>query len=204
MSWGMTSEESLTNKLLLLYLLENAETPMGDTKLHKLAFLSERNMNFQAEKGFNYNFIKLEWGPFSTDLKKDIDELVNLGLISRVVHSPTDRGRFILSTFNNILQRNSSFLDKIQKVNRDYAHLERDELVKIVHDMENPEKPWTTIHNTPKGKYILKRLNYALDDKIFQLTEDEIASLEIYFDQELFDSLVASLEEAKCKPAVVL
>lgn len=198
---GRTLEEVMTDKLLLLYLLNDANRRIGVTKVHKLTFLSERDMKLQGEKGFNFNFIKLEWGPYSSDLKGDLKELEDCNIISGSSHLPTKHGRLILENFQYILERNHSILRKIQDVNREYAHVDRDRLVKIVHGMINPERPWMTIHNTPSRSYILKRLKIAYENRAIQLTESEIASLEIYFEPELFDSLKSALEEAKIKVA---
>lgn len=196
---GRTLEEVMTDKILLLYLLNDANRRIGVTKVHKLTFLSERDMKLQGEKGFNFNFIKLEWGPYSSDLKKDIQELEKTGLIYSSSHMPTVQGQLILENFQQILERNQSFLSKIQNVNKKYAHVERNRLVKIVHGMINPERPWMTIHDTPHQNYILKRLKIAYENKAFHLTESEIASLEIYFEPTLFNSLKSALEEAKVK-----
>lgn len=200
---GRTLEEVFTDKFLLLYLLSDANRRMGVTKIHKLTFLSERDMKLQGEKGFNFNFIKLEWGPYSSDLKKDIEEFKDCGIINVSTHMPTKHGRLILENFQHILEKNQSIVRKIQHVNSEYAHIDRDRLVKIVHSMINPERPWMTIHNTPSRSYILKRLKIAHENRAIQLTDSEIASLEIYFEPELFASLRSALEEAKVKVAAI-
>ena len=88
-------------------------------------------------------------------------------------------------------------LRKINQVNEQYSHIHRDRLVIIVHDMNNPERPWMTIHDTPHRSYILKKLKIAYENRVFHLTESELASLEIYFDPEMFDSLNTALAEVK-------
>ena len=47
--------------------------PLGDTKAHKLTYLSELSMINDCEKGFNYDFRNLPYGPYSEELQEDID-----------------------------------------------------------------------------------------------------------------------------------
>lgn len=70
---GRNVREVLTDRLLLLWLIYDAmhHKRFGNTKAQKLAYLSEKLMIDGREKGFNYDFIKLPFGPFSEDLEKD-------------------------------------------------------------------------------------------------------------------------------------
>ena len=173
-----TLEEILTDKLLLLYLLNNTNEWMDEAKIHKLIFLSEREMNRRGKKGFNFNFIKLQRGPYSESLKEDIEQLMEKELIDKRSHVPTERGQLILKNFHQVFERNRSFTKEIRKVNGKYSGINGEKLVHIVHDMINPETTWMTIHETPSGNYILKRLKNVGENKTFHLTESEIESLD--------------------------
>ena len=177
---------------------------LGDTKVHKLAFLSELEMKLQGYKGFNFNFIKLPYGPYSADLKKDLDGMVESRLITDYAHKISQYGKKILENFDYLLENNSVFVEKIHEVNEIFSNIQRDSLVDIVHGMQNPERPWLTIDETRRGSYILKRMKLCQEDRVFKLTESDIASLEIYFNPRTFASLRLSLHEAKSKPAVKL
>ncbi len=199
-----TLEERITDRFLLLYLIHDAGEVLGKTKLQKLAYLSEFEMNTQGFKGLNFNFIKMPYGPYSSELEKDRELLINSHIISRQVHVPTQFGRMVLNNFQHLIQNNPVLTEKIQKVNREYAHIPRDELVDIVHEMCNPMRPWSTINESRHGSYLLKRIKIWHKDRVFKLSESDIASLEIYFSPTAFDSLKLSLNEAKTKPAVNL
>ena len=201
---GRTLEEHLADRFLLLYLLDDANIGMGVTKIHKLTFLSEVDMNLEGRKGFNFNFVKLDYGPYSQDVKYDINFLVKCGFVKKRIHWLTQKGTMILDNFEEIRDKNTNFLEKIQEVNRVYAHIPRDRLVHLVHQMPNPLRPWMTIEETPERKYLLKRLRFAHQDRVFQLSKSDAESLEIYFDSELFSSLARSLASAKREPAVPL
>jgi uncharacterized protein YwgA len=175
---GRTLEEILTDKLLLLYLLNDTNKWMDEAKIHKLIFLSEKEMNRQGKKGFNFNFIKLRRGPYSGSLKEDMEQLMEKGLIDNRSHVPTERGQLILKNFHQVFERNRSFTKEIRKVNGKYSGINGEKLAHIVHGMINPETTWMTIHETPSGNYLLKRLKNVGEKKTFHLTESEIESMD--------------------------
>jgi len=175
---GRTLEEISTDKLLLLYLLYDVNHMMGKSKIHKLTFFSEREMNRQGKKGFNFNFIKLQRGPYSETLKEDLEQLKAKGLIDDRSHTPTERGRSILTNFQQVLERNKSFTKEIRKINGKYSGIDGEKLVHVLDDMINPETTWMTIKETPPGNYILKRIKNVQKNKKFHLTDNETASLD--------------------------
>jgi uncharacterized protein YwgA len=201
---GRTLKEQIIDKFLLVYLIADVREGVGDTKLQKLAYLSELNMILQGRKGFNYNFIRMRWGPFSPDLEKDTKDLVNCGAITGFAHALAPRGRKVLEMFEHLLEPNKHIFNKIREVNKIYAQMSRDELVNYVHSMPNPIRPSISIDNTRHGSYILKRQRMAFTDRTFQIEESDIASLEIFLDPTNLGSLISSLKEAKTKPSVKL
>lgn len=199
-----TLKERITDWFLLLYLLNDAKIGLGDTKVHKLVYLSELDMKLQGYKGFNFNFIKLPFGPFSSDLKKDTSDMVDSWLITDYAHKTTSFGKTILKNFDHLLKDNSVFAEKIHEINGTFAGVPRDELVTLVHNMKNPEKPWLTIDETRRGSYILRRMKLCHKDRAFKISESDIASLEIYFNPRMFAALKMSLQEAKSESAIKL
>jgi len=199
---GRTIEEKITDRFLLIFLIADARRGIGDTKLQKLAFLSEFDMKLQGRKGFNYNFIKLDFGPYSSDLVQDVLVLEKLGLITKFAHKPTQKGVKTLEAFQYLIENNPIFIEKIQQINSQYSSIERDALVKIVHSLKNPERPGLTIHDTKPRHYILKRTRYWKEERAFQLDERAIASLELAFDPDASMSLRMSLEDAKINPSL--
>ena len=145
---GRTPEEVIIDRFLTLYLLHNSPVGQGNTKLHKLSFLSQLKMTQQRDKGTNYDFIKLPKGPWSPDLKKDIEDMQGKDIITGYNHKPTHYGTEIIRAFEKLVSRNDEILAKIRAVNEEFALYDRNELVDYVHRMRNPDKPNLTIHET--------------------------------------------------------
>lgn len=199
-----TEEEQITDQFLLLFLINDADIGVGDTKLQKLTYLSEVEMYAQGEKGLNFNFIKMPFGPFSSELKEDAKQLVKSNIITDYSHKSTDFGKLILRNFQQLIDNNSEIICKIRQTNTANKNLERDNIVDVVHQMRNPLRPWQTIDDTKHGNYILKRMKTWEKKKAFKLTKSDIASLEIYFNFKTFNSLRHSLYDARTTPAINL
>lgn len=210
-----TSVEKLTDQFLLLYLINDVSerTPfLPVTKIQKLAFISEREMLRKGEKGFNYYFIKLLYGPYSAELDNDLNSLVQSEIVSakptgrgsKII--PTRRCRNILKDFNDSIERNRIFVQKISEVNRRFGILGFKRLLKAVHHMQSPLHKYRkgkrppTIASLPLKTPLLKRIPEDTASEIFSLTPEEIATLEIYFDTEAYESLVEASKSAKEKP----
>ncbi|MCW4049132.1 MAG: hypothetical protein NWE89_05280 [Candidatus Bathyarchaeota archaeon] len=201
---GRTPEERIVDKFLVLYTIADSGQGVGDTILQKLTFLSSKEMQGQGYKGFNYAFIKLHYGPFSSELQNDVSELENAHMISPLAHNATPFGLKVLDAFSHIFDQNSIITDKIKRTNRKYAHIPRDELVDLVHRMKNPVYPRVTIHNTDPKRYVLRRPTIWDPDREFKISEEDLASLEIYLNPKALSSLVKSVHSAKSKPSIKL
>jgi uncharacterized protein YwgA len=198
-----TELEQLTDQFLLLYLVDDAKVGLGNIKLQKIAYLSELEMNSQGTKGLNYNFIKKQFGPYSLELKTDVNKLVNANVITDTIHQSTDFGKSILKNFQNIIDDNCEIMIDIQNANSN-KNLRKDVLVETVHEMHNPLKPEQTIDETQYDYYILKRMKKWQKEKAFRISKSDVASLEIYFDFKTYYSLTMSLAVAKTTPAIKL
>jgi len=194
-------QEKISDRLLLLYLLDNAWKVgkiEGITKVQKLVFLSEWAMLDEREKGFNYNFIKLIHGPYSQQLQReDVPRLIRAGLINDYNLSPTERAKIILSDFKELFERNKSFIEKIEEVNREYAKIPLQKLLQIVYDMPHPYIPGYTISDVKPTTPLLYKIKENKAKRVFKITPEEIATLEIYFDTEAFESLLKASRERK-------
>lgn len=209
-----TSSEKLADQFLLLYLINDVSkrTPfVPQTKIQKLVFISEREMLRNDEKGFNYYFIKLLYGPYSPELDNDLNSLVQLEIIGA---EPTGRGAKIISTrrcrnilkdFNDLIERNQIFVQKISEINRRFGILGFKRLLKAVHHMQSPLHKYRkgkrppTIASLPLKAPLLKCIPEDMASETFSITPEEIATLEIYFDTEAYESLVEASKSAKEK-----
>lgn len=209
-----TQVENLADQFLILYLINDVSrrTPfVPQTKIHKLAFISEREMIKNNEKGFNYYFIKFYHGPYSAELDKDLNSLVQSKIVKTepmgrgIQISLTQRGADFLRDFSDLVERNQSFLQTISDVNARYGILGFKRLLNAVYHMQSP------LHQYRKGKRpptiaslrlktpLLKPISEEMASKCFSITPEEIATLEIYLDIEAYESLVEASKSAKEK-----
>lgn len=200
--------EVLSDRLLLLWLVYDAMKykAFGETKVQKLTFLAEWEMLDKRQKGFNYNFIKLTFGPYSSDLERDIKWLENNKLVKLVpidektrIFKPTESGRKILTVFQNIFRRNSSFTQKIAEVNSNFAGLTLDGLLKFVYSLQHPylKGPPRTIGELKPRTILLFKMTPEKAREIFTITPEELATLDIYLDEESYRSIMDACETAK-------
>jgi len=207
-----TLASKLTDQFLLTYLLNDLSRRTGfiyETKMHKLAFISEREMVNNCEKGFNYYFIKLYHGPYSFELNDDLNDFAQSEII---VTEPSDKGTTIiptekctriLSDFGSLARRNRVFLRRIDHVNRRYGTLGLTKLLNAVYHMQSPlheyekQRRPPTIASLPLRAPLIKAISDEVAKTAFSITREEIATLEIYFDKEAFDSLTQASESAK-------
>lgn len=210
-----TSEEKLADQFLLLYLIHDVSkrTPFVPiTKVQKLAFISEREMLTNNEKGFNYYFIKLLYGPYSQDLDADVNDLVQARIIDAeptgrgAKITPTRRSANILKDFNGLIERNEGIIQKVEGINRQYGILGFKRLLKAVHHMQSPLHKYRkgkrppTIASLPLRTPLLKPISKEDAIRTFSITPQEVATLEIYFDTEAYESLVEASKSAREKP----
>lgn len=207
--------EKLADQFLLLYLIDDLSerTPfVPQTKVHKLVFISEREMITNQEKGFNYYFIKLLYGPFSQELDTDLNSLVQLGLLEAtptgrgIQIAPTSRSANILEDFKDLIERNDVFIERISATNERYGTLGFKRLLNAVYHMQSPlhkyrrRKRPPTIASLSLRTPLVKSIPEEEADEAFSITPQEIATLEIYFDAEAYESLAEAIRSAKEKP----
>jgi len=199
-----TTNEKLADQLLLLYQIKDASQYfcfLSETKLQKLVFLTEKSMLDKHEKGFNYNYIKLSFGTYSPELRTDLNKLVQLGLIGCQWHHPTSLVLSILKDFEDLFKRNYNFTKKIEEINKTYAGMELNKLLDVVGDMPHPYlKTTKKIRDLKLRTPLLYRILQEQAKNSFEITPEEIATLEIYFDPESLESLVSANESAKKTP----
>jgi len=202
-------KEVLSDRLLLLWLLYDAMVykRFGETKAQKLAYLSEKKMIDDREKGFNYDFIKLPFGPYSEELGKDIEWLEDQKLIGSTpisdeasIFNESRFGRKLLNDFHELFVRNNLFTMKIAGVNRAYATKNSQEIIDYVHSLPHPYIKGHTIDDVKLGTKILYKLDERKAVNTFNLTPEELATLDIYLDDENYRSVIMSSESAKRKP----
>lgn len=206
---GRSAQEVLADRLLLLWLIYDAMgyKRFGGTKAQKLAYLSEKQMIDNKKKGFNYDFIKLPFGPFSEDLEKDIQWLLEQKLIEAIqiseearIFSETRFGCKFLNDFYELFKRNNLFTVVIAEINRKFAPKNAQEIVDYVHSLPHPYVKGRTIDDLKLGTKILYKMDEKKAKITFNITPEELATLDIYLDGESYKSAMEASESAKKKP----
>jgi uncharacterized protein YwgA len=195
-----TAKEKAVDRLLMLYLLHDAFSRKGigsvpETKLQKLVFLSERSMIGEREKGFNFYFIKLVYGPFSQELEGDAKKLLEVGLVrGRGLH-PTESAKVVLEDFRDVIERNNSFTQHVNTTNDEFADIPLHQLLDIIHRM--PWRRGKTIADVPMRTpmlYPMKPQNVSLE---FNVTDEEAEDLLMNFDPKSVNVLVQAMKEMR-------
>jgi uncharacterized phage-associated protein len=181
----------------------------GETKVQKLTFLAEWEMLDKRQKGFNYDFIRLTFGPYSPDLEKDIEWFENNGLVELIpidektrIFRETSIGNKILGDFKDTFKRNELFTQKISEINRDFASMPLEKLLSFVYGLPHPYmkgKPRRIGELKPRTP-ILFKINEQKASVKFVMTPEELATLDIYLDKVCYDSIMQASESAKRKP----
>ncbi len=176
----------------------------GDTKAHKLAYLAQLEMTKQQEKGLSYDFKKLPFGPYSDELQADVDWLEEQQLVESKpfgdgkLFSDSKFGTKLLSDFCEMYIRNSEFTRKIYAINCKYASYTTYQLVDVVHRLQHPYKNMT-IDEAPLNDWILCSLPSDSAKLEFTITPEELATLEVYLDDESYRSATSACYFAQRK-----
>jgi len=209
---GKTSVEKSADQFLLLYLINDVSkrTPfVPETKVQKLVFISEREMIGNSEKGFNYYFVKLLYGPYSAELDNDLNRLVQSEIAKAV---PTERGANIIPTqrcanilrdFNDLIERNQTFVQRISHINRRFGTLGFQRLLNSVYHMQSPLHKYRkgkrppTIASLPLKAPLLKPISEEMASKTFSITPAEVEDLLMNFDPETVKGLSQAMKEMR-------
>lgn len=142
----------LSRQILPLLLLHSKNTPVnGRTRMQKLVFLIERKLNSNE-----YHFIPYDYGPFSKELYKDIDDLISEkyieetheifeGNISFKYRLTPDGKKLIRKLLQSPAIKKKLYI--IEKVKSNYCYLNLHELIEKVYT-EYPEYAQNSIYGT--------------------------------------------------------
>ena len=132
-------KRNVLNKLLLLRLIELSGGITGATRLQKLVFAAESNGRKLNKQTFNYRFIRWHYGPYSEELKEDIDFLVRKQFIKT-----DDNNTYSLSkTGKELLSKASELLDgakyPVETAYNEYGRLKLSDLLGKIYKEFNIE-----------------------------------------------------------------
>ena len=184
-----TNKEKIIDIFLTLYLLDDLYQQkntsfIGKVKMQKLVFLSEKDMIDQREKGFNFDFIRLDYGPYSAELETDRKKLVAMGYLFNEKLTPTSEAQSLIQEFRGLIDRNSTIIAKIRENNSIYGGYSPFALKIMVHRM-----PWgaegKTIHDLDLTTPMLYTLNPSKAKIKFEITKGELEDLSMNLEPEI-------------------
>ncbi|RLI98876.1 MAG: hypothetical protein DRP08_07740 [Candidatus Aenigmatarchaeota archaeon] len=195
-------QDKIIDAFLTLYLIYDVFKHLRFlemTRVQKLVFLSEWKMIDNRRKGFNFNFVKLLYGPYSRELQNTISKLIMHGLLNDSDLRPTKLAMEIIDDFNDVLRRNEEFIRVIQEINRNYSKVPLQELLEEIYDMPHPYIKGKTIREVAIGTQILYTLKKEKAISAFKITEDEFEDLAICIDPKIQESLTKAMESIRNK-----
>ena len=195
-------QEEITNRALLLYLIDKTkEGYLGITRLMKLTFLTELKMAESKIKGFDYWFYKWYYGPFTREIYDDLDYSMQNELITEQRgFKPTNRGLEFLNEIRDLLDENRDILKYIDKSIEEYGSMELNTLMNRVYEIE-PLGIRKKIKDFQMGEHILINLDDVEVDKVFEINEEWLETLDILFNKEEYESLKEGMESARTIPS---
>lgn len=169
-------------------------TFLSETKLQKLVFLSERKLISQRIKALNYSYLAYKRGPFSFEVRHDFEKYKLIENIDDQYINSIDNINKIIADFSDILKRNDEIINRIDRVLKQYAFLDLDELLERVYNLSYKGRKIRYIKlKTP----LLFRLYENSSSKIFDITEEELDDLSLCLDPNVAMQLDPALEDMR-------
>ena len=194
--------ETLIDRLLMLFLIGESQKHgyriTGKVKLLKLLYLSESRMIKDKMKGLNYGFYRWNYGPMSNEALRDLDFLSENNLLAKEGNSIfiTSRGRELLKSSSNLLNRNEDFLVHIQKTIREFGPYTGGKIKAVVYATPKIGER-KLIRNAEHGEELLRKLFAEEAKKRFRMDDEWTETLSILMDKGTYDSLKKGEQDAK-------
>jgi len=201
-----TSDEHIVDKVLLVKLIKLAQGKgrLVTIPLHKLTFLSEKQMNDKGLKGFNYTFFRDFFGPAAPEIYGDFGELIGAGLIRDCPFRLTSSGEELLEGLEAAMRRNGnrSIVEIIEEVTRKNS-IETKALKEKVYKMEIKLPNGSTMRVSdipyqPDNKILMmNKIPAGSSRRTFSLEDGEVETFEVMMDAELRESLKKAEDDAR-------
>ncbi|MFF2479939.1 hypothetical protein [Paenibacillus sp. NPDC058071] len=148
------------NRLLLLRLIQLAGVVNGATRLQKLIFKAESIGRDQNIPTFNYRFIRWHYGPYSEELKSDLNFLI----INKLIIAKDNE--FTLTPLAK---------ENMDKVDNTFEQLGSDALLSMVLD-KYAEMNFDKLLSEIYKEYSIET-NYETGDTVFPVIDEEAGEL---------------------------
>jgi len=200
----MGIRERVTNILLLLYLIEqaNAKGKVEDElKLQKLVFLAQNEFVKRRLKAFSYNFFRWRKGPFSKNLRIDLITVLQSNFVKEESNriELTDKAREVLENCSELFTENKHFLKWIDSIADKYSKYPSDDIKEFVYSLQvmvPKVRRIMAIQDISPSQLILFKTSDKKARGIFRIDESWLATLELTFDKEARESLARAADDA--------
>ena len=204
----MLNINSIIDILLILYLLKK-QTPLTAKQLIKLIFLSELAMEKNQLFGFDFQFIRYHYGPFSFNIEgiqKFMDDLrladslcMNIGVFQFHKTFLSRYGRQFLNEFTDLFEENEEIAAKIDTVIDTFKNYTGKALENYCYTLEVDNVP---ISEIPFYEIILDPEKDADSKHKFTIEEDWIETFHLLLDEQRFKQLKRIIEINRSAPAI--
>lgn len=195
-----TPKDKILDRFLTLYVLTKASKRprnLGRTQLQKIVFLSEWKMISQKMKGFNYNYIRLTFGPYSPELQDDMKRFAKLGETQDDTLVPTEATISTMEDFTNIVENNKPFFSIIDKYTLACTSVDLETLLKHVYALRHPIRKNMTIGQTPLRTPILYPMDESNADLTFRISKNDLEDLTMSLDNKIVKNVEEGMADVK-------
>lgn len=206
-SGDRTFEEIITDHILLLYLIDKydkiSQKYQGITKIQKFSFLSQFSMQKAKYKAFDYNFLRHNHGPMSTQIYKDISILQSSGLLQKRDNLKlTQRGTKLINALSELYSNNSSITQLIDYELQKFTDRVTSEVKAYVYKVEIPTTHGKmAIKDIPKGFNILSKLHNEEANLHFRIDDTWKETISLYFDWDIIEKIKERIKLAQKVPS---
>jgi hypothetical protein len=194
-----TIQEKAIDRLFALYVIDRCRTKHGienvsETKMHKLIFYAQKKLIECRCKAMSYSFIKLLYPTFSNELRKDLNELTDLGFLRGQYYREQKKARMILDDFHHVFDNNREIKYLVDEEVDNYAPVETNALVS-----RTKRLPWRNkiIDNLKNGTPLLYPLKLAKSRCILNISDEDLEDLAICLSPKISAGMEQAFDELR-------
>jgi hypothetical protein len=194
-----TIQGKAIDRLFALYVIDRCRakhgiTNVSETKMHKLMFYAQKRLIECRCKAMNYSFIKLLYPTFSNELRKDLNELTELGFLHGQYYREQEKARMILEDFHQIFDNNREIKCLVDEEVDKYALVETNALVS-----RTKRLPWRkkVIDDLKNGTPLLYPLRIAKSRCVLNISDEDLEDLAICLSPEISADMEQAFDELR-------
>jgi len=199
-----THEQVLTDRLLILEGIRLSEKYgwLKSTKLQKLFFYGEYLMNEAGDRALNLLFRRLNFGPYSDELEKDVTALESVSYLT-VENGDIqvdDLGDRVLRDARDLLKNNEWVSAKLSSSARKIAPMTTIEALEFVYSLPIKSRYGSVVEDIPDGATIVKPLGEDVAQRKLTLDKEDLETLDILLDPDTIRGIYDLLDKRQRSP----